>query len=148
MPKRFILVFFALNGHAGRLLGPGEPIGRGLGFEEGVSLEPVIAALGFLPGGFSISHLPGSWLAYRFGGKSVLGFWASVVALHDLDAAHARGLQALRLSALRALLGLSEGINAPAIQSLVSRWFPIQEPTRVAVYRSGSQFRTSLPFRS
>jgi ACS family sodium-dependent inorganic phosphate cotransporter len=45
------------------------------------------------------------------------------------------------------MLGLGEGVNAPAIQSLASRWFPVQERTRaVAFYLSGGHVGTIIAF--
>jgi len=43
----------------------------------------------------------------------------------------------------RVMLGLGEGVNTPAIQSLVGRWFPVEERSRaVAVNLTGIQFGT------
>ena len=81
--------------------------------------------------GFTLSHLPGGWLADRFGGRRVLGAgtlgWSLATAATPL----AGGLAPL--AAVRVALGLGEGMNMPAISSLVARWFPLEERTRATV---------------
>lgn len=81
--------------------------------------------------GFTLSHLPGGWLADRFGGRRVLGAgtvsWSIVTGLTPLAA----GLPGLVTA--RFVLGLAEGMNMPSISSLVARWFPPHERTRATV---------------
>jgi len=78
--------------------------------------------------GFTASHLPGGWLADRFGGRRVLGtavlLWSAITGLTSL----ATGLTTL--VAARLALGLGEGVNMPSILNLVARWFPVEERTR------------------
>ncbi len=81
--------------------------------------------------GFTLSHLPGGWLADRFGGRRVLGAgtlgWTVATGVTPL----AGGLGGL--VAVRVALGLGEGMNMPSISSLVARWFPVHERTRATV---------------
>ena len=81
--------------------------------------------------GFTLSHLPGGWLADRFGGRRVLGAgtlgW-SVATMATPLAGSFGGLAAMRVA-----LGLGEGMNMPSISSLVARWFPLEERTRATV---------------
>ena len=81
--------------------------------------------------GFTLSHLPGGWLADRFGGRRVLGAgtlgWSLATGLTPL----AGGFGGL--AAVRVVLGLGEGMNMPSIQSLVARWFRPEERTRATV---------------
>jgi ACS family sodium-dependent inorganic phosphate cotransporter len=81
--------------------------------------------------GFTLSHLPGGWLADRFGGRRVLGAgtlgWSLATAVTPL----AGGLGPL--AAVRVALGLGEGVNMPSISHLVARWFPLEERTRATV---------------
>jgi ACS family sodium-dependent inorganic phosphate cotransporter len=81
--------------------------------------------------GFTATHLPGGWLADRFGGRTVLGggvlFWSLATAATPLGAGFA-GLATARLA-----LGLGEGVNTPSILSLVARGFPPVERTRATV---------------
>jgi ACS family sodium-dependent inorganic phosphate cotransporter len=81
--------------------------------------------------GFTLTHLPGGWLADRFGGRRVLGAgtlgWTLATGVTPLGGSFA-GLAAARLA-----LGLGEGLNMPSISSLVARWFPLEERTRATV---------------
>jgi len=78
--------------------------------------------------GFTASHLPGGWLADRFGGRRVLSVavlaWSFITGMTSL----ATGFGTL--VAARLALGLGEGVNMPSILNLVARWFPPEERTR------------------
>jgi ACS family sodium-dependent inorganic phosphate cotransporter len=78
--------------------------------------------------GFTASHLPGGWLADRFGGRRVLGsavvFWSAITGLTSLVSGFAT------LVTVRFALGLGEGVNMPSILNLIARWFPVEERTR------------------
>src|SRR5881628_2677463 len=78
--------------------------------------------------GFTLTHLPGGWLADRFGGRRVLGAgtlgWTLATGVTPLGGSFAA------LAAARVALGLGEGLNMPSISSLVARWFPLEERTR------------------
>src|SRR5256885_16755988 len=78
--------------------------------------------------GFTASHLPGGWLADRFGGRRVLGtavvFWSAITGLTSLVSGFAT------LVSVRFALGLGEGVNMPSILNLIARWFPVEERTR------------------
>lgn len=147
MPKRFIFVFFAftclLISYLDRVnLSVAAPVlMKEYGWKP-VMLGTVLSAFFW---GFSISPLPGGWLADRLGGKKVLGFGALWWSLCTILTPLAPG--GASFIAGRALLGLGEGVNAPAIQSLAARWFPIQERTRaVGIYLSGSPIGTIIAF--
>jgi MFS transporter, ACS family, solute carrier family 17 (sodium-dependent inorganic phosphate cotransporter), other len=81
--------------------------------------------------GFTLSHLPGGWLADRFGGRRVLGAgtlgWSLATGVTPLAGGFAS------LAGARLALGLGEGMNMPSISSLVARWFPFHERTRATV---------------
>ena len=81
--------------------------------------------------GFTLTHLPGGWLADRFGGRRVLGAgtlgWTLATGVTPLGGSFAA------LAAARVALGLGEGLNMPSISSLVARWFPLEERTRATV---------------
>src|SRR6059036_2141952 len=66
--------------------------------------------------GFTLSHLPGGWLADRFGGRRILGVgtlgWTLATAATPLAGGFG-GLAAARIA-----LGLGEGMNMPSISSL------------------------------
>jgi MFS transporter, ACS family, solute carrier family 17 (sodium-dependent inorganic phosphate cotransporter), other len=147
MPKRFILVIFAFTCFL-------------LSLVDRVNLSVVAPVLmkhyGWTPitmgvvlsaffWGFSASPLIGGWLADRMGGKRILEFGALWWSLWTLLTPFAPGV--VGFSIFRALLGLGEGVNAPAIQSLASRWFPVHERARaVSIYLSGSPVGTIIAF--
>jgi ACS family sodium-dependent inorganic phosphate cotransporter len=81
--------------------------------------------------GFTLSHLPGGWLADRFGGRRVLGAGTLVWSLATIATPLAGSFGGL--AAARVALGLGEGMNMPSISSLVARWFPLEERTRATV---------------
>jgi len=147
MPKRFIFVFFAFTCFLLSLidrvnLSVVAPI-----LMKEYSWSPVTmgAVLSAFFWGFSISPLLGGWLADRIGGKRVLAFGALWWSLWTMLTPFAHGVATF--TTFRALLGLGEGVNAPAIQSIASRWFPVHERTRaVAFYLSGSHVGTILAF--
>lgn len=147
MQKRFIFVFFAFTCLLLSLidrvnLSVVAPL---LMREHGWSPVTMGAVLSAFFWGFAISPLLGGWLADRLGGKRVLGFGAIWWSFWTLLTPFAPGV--LGFTVFRALLGLGEGVNAPAIQSLASRWFPLQERTRaVALYLSGGHVGTIIAF--
>jgi MFS transporter, ACS family, solute carrier family 17 (sodium-dependent inorganic phosphate cotransporter), other len=81
--------------------------------------------------GFTLTHLPGGWLADRFGGRRVLGLgtlgWSLATAATPLAGSFGS------FATARVALGLGEGMNMPSISSLVARWFPLEERTRATV---------------
>src|SRR5262249_47466233 len=81
--------------------------------------------------GFTLTHLPGGWLADRVGGRRVLGLGTLGWTLATAATPFAGGFGAL--AAARVALGLGEGVNMPSISSLVARWFPVTERTRATV---------------
>lgn len=80
--------------------------------------------------GYIVSQLGGGWMADRYGGKAVLGFgvgcWSLATLLTPLGAA----LSFPMLLGARALLGVGEGVNFPAIHSLAAQWTPARERAR------------------
>jgi MFS transporter, ACS family, solute carrier family 17 (sodium-dependent inorganic phosphate cotransporter), other len=148
LPKRYIVVvfafFFALISLIERvnisIVAP--VLGKQYGWSP-VVLGTVLSAFFW---GYSVSPIPGGWLADRFGGKKVVGWggiwWSLSTILTPLAGAAASGIMVFRV-----LLGLGEGVNAPAVQTLLSRWFPLKERTRaVALYLAGSPIGTIIAF--
>jgi ACS family sodium-dependent inorganic phosphate cotransporter len=81
--------------------------------------------------GFTASHLPGGWLADRFGGRRVLGLGTLGWTVATAATPFAGGFAGLATA--RVALGLGEGVNMPSISSLVARAFPLAERTRATV---------------
>jgi len=110
-----------------------------------VAIIPMARDLGYAPAtqglvlsaffwGYIVSQLAGGWMADRFGGKAVLAFgvacWSLATLLTPMGAAWSFPL----LLAVRALLGVGEGVNFPAIHSLASRWAPARERARALAF--------------
>lgn len=147
MPKRFVFVFFAFTCLLLSLIDRvnlsvvAPLLMKQYGWSP-VTMGTVLSAFFW---GFAISPLLGGWLADRFGGKRVLGVGALWWSLWTMLTPLAPGIFGFAI--FRSLLGLGEGVNAPAIQSLASRWFPRQERTRaVAFYLSGGHVGTIIAF--
>lgn len=75
--------------------------------------------------GYSLTQIPGGWLADRFGGSKVIIFgtlwWSAFVFLTPFAAT------ITSMCIVRALMGLGEGVNAPTHTSLTARWMPRSE---------------------
>ncbi len=80
--------------------------------------------------GYTLLQIPGGWLADRFGGKRVLGAGVAWWSLCTMITPLARTIGGM--TAVRALMGIGEGVNFPSIQSLTAKWIPAGERSRVA----------------
>jgi sugar phosphate permease len=86
--------------------------------------------------GYSLTQIPGGWLADRFGGSRVILFgtlwWSAFVFFTPF--ATTLGMMYL----IRGFMGLGEGVNAPTHVALTARWMPKFEAARAnAVYWIG-----------
>lgn len=82
--------------------------------------------------GYTALQVPGGWLADRYGGKRVLGMGVAWWSFFTLLTPLTRSLSLLLI--VRSLLGMGEGVNFPAIHSLVSRWVPVYERSRAIAF--------------
>lgn len=86
--------------------------------------------------GYGITQIPGGWLADRFGGSKVINLgtvWWSIFTM--LTPA---GATIFMMSIIRFLMGVGEGVNAPAHVSITSQWMPRREYGRAsALYLIG-----------
>lgn len=75
--------------------------------------------------GYAITQIPGGWMADRWGGSRVILvgtlWWSAFVFLTPFAAT------LTMMCALRAVMGLGEGVNAPTHTSLTARWMPKHE---------------------
>src|SRR5205807_9974211 len=78
---------------------------------------------------YLVSQLAGGWMADRFGGKRVLAFGVATWSLATLLTPPASASFALLLT-IRALMGVGEGVNFPAIFSICARWTRTNERSR------------------
>jgi len=94
--------------------------------------------------GYVLSQLLGGWMADRFGGKQVLAFGVATWSIATLLTPAASTSFTLLLL-VRALLGVGEGVNFPAIHSLAARWTRTSERARaLALNLSGIHLGTVL----
>ncbi|KAK3915848.1 Putative inorganic phosphate cotransporter [Frankliniella fusca] len=93
--------------------------------------------------GYILSHLPGGWLADRFGGKHTLGLGILSTALTTLLTPAAAHLGPYWLIALRIIMGVGEGVTFPAVSVLLAHWVPPAERSRLGSFVfAGAQLGT------
>jgi ACS family sodium-dependent inorganic phosphate cotransporter len=147
VPKRYITILFAFSCTMINIIDRVNLsiIAPYLGKERGWNAVIIGTVLSAFFWGYTISPIPGGWLADRFGAKKVLGFGAAWWSLCTFLTPFGGGTRGIMF--FRVLLGLGEGVNSPAVQSLAARWFPSQERTRaVALYLTGSPIGTIIAF--
>ena len=94
--------------------------------------------------GYLVSQLAGGWVADRYGGKRVLAVGVAVWSIATMLTPAATASLGLLL-AVRALLGIGEGVNFPAIHSLAAKWTKNSERARaVALNFTGVHLGTVL----
>lgn len=82
--------------------------------------------------GYVITHLPGGYLAERFGGKYTLSLGILSTAIFTLltpVVVEAGG--STWLIVLRVLQGLGEGTTFPALSALLAMWIPLNERSKL-----------------
>ena len=80
--------------------------------------------------GYALTQVPGGWLSDRYGGSRVIQFgtiWWSIFTILT-PAGVTLGTMAL----IRTLMGLGEGVNAPAHVALTAHWMPRREVGRAS----------------
>ena len=81
--------------------------------------------------GYLLMQISGGRLADRFGGKIVLGLGVLVWSLFTLLTPAAALVGLVGLFVARIGMGLGEAVTFPSIYSLVTRWFPVEEKSKV-----------------
>ena len=95
-----------------------------------------------------MTQIPGGILAERYGGKIVFGTGIALTTLCCLLTPLAAHGGVGTMIAIRILTGLSEGVTYPTANSMISKWVPSVERTRLGAFvLAGTQFGTviSLP---
>jgi len=106
---------------------------------------------GLVLASFFVGYLPmqvaGGWLAYRLGGKLVLGFAVVWWSLFTILTPAAVSVSITLLIITRILLGLGEAVTFPASFVLLSKWVPGNERSRaVALLLSGAPLGVFFAF--
>ncbi|KAG8173079.1 hypothetical protein JTE90_015595, partial [Oedothorax gibbosus] len=82
--------------------------------------------------GYFVTVLTGGFLAERVGAKATFGAGVLLTAVLTLLTPLAAGWGLAPFLAIRALEGVGEGLTFPAINSLISRWAPRLERSRIS----------------
>lgn len=110
-------------------------------YEWSESLQGVILASFYV--GYVITHIPGGYLADKFGGKYTLsiGILSTAVLTLITPICIVNG-GAYTLIGLRILIGLGEGTTFPALSALLASWIPLSERSKLgALVFGGGQVR-------
>ncbi|GAB2284413.1 Probable anion transporter 3, chloroplastic [Dionaea muscipula] len=90
--------------------------------------------------GYMISSVIGGALVDKYGGKTVLSWGVALWSFATLFTPLAANHSTLALLTVRACFGLAQGVTMPAMNILLSRWFPVDErATAVGVSMAGFQ---------
>lgn len=80
--------------------------------------------------GYIVSHVPGGWLADKFGARPVMGMCMLIaIGANAVLPVCVRGLGDGSVAAviLRAILGLAQGPMIPCISTFIQKWIPTKE---------------------
>jgi MFS family permease len=117
------------------------PLARGKGYDA-ASKGLVLSSFFW---GYLWPQMLGGWLADRFGGKRVLAAGVAVWSLATFFTPPAAMVSFGALLAMRALMGVGEAMNFPAIHSIAARWTPTSERARaISLHFSGVAFGTMV----
>ncbi|XP_076445676.1 sialin-like [Babylonia areolata] len=93
--------------------------------------------------GYTVTQVPGGWLAERFGGKRLFGYGCLVTALLTLLTPVAARAGVPYLVVVRVLEGMGEGVTCPALHAMWAMWAPLYERSKLVAFAlSGSQLGT------
>ncbi|EMP28452.1 Sialin [Chelonia mydas] len=97
--------------------------------------------------GYLFTQLLGGYWSGQFGGKLVLGYGLLSTSALTLLVPLAAGLGAAYLIGLQALLGMAEGVMFPAQYTLLAKWAPPLERSRlIQLADAGCTFGTFVTF--
>lgn len=93
--------------------------------------------------GYVLTHLPGGYLAERFGGKYTLSLGILSTAIFTLlTPVVVEWGDSTWLVVLRVLQGLGEGTTFPALSALLAMWIPLKERSKLgSLVFGGGQVR-------
>ncbi|KAJ7964111.1 Phosphate transporter [Quillaja saponaria] len=95
--------------------------------------------------GYLISPIAGGVLVDNYGGKVVMAWGVALWSLATYLTPWAAETSLWALLAMRALLGIAEGVALPSMNNMVSRWFPQTERARaVGIAMAGFQLGCAI----
>lgn len=95
--------------------------------------------------GYLLSPIGGGMLVDNYGGKVVMAWGVALWSLATFLTPFAAETSLLALLAVRALLGLAEGVALPCMNNMVARWFPQTERARaVGISMAGFQLGCAI----
>ncbi|PVD36709.1 hypothetical protein C0Q70_03695 [Pomacea canaliculata] len=96
--------------------------------ESGCTLEITKSSL------YVFTQIPGGWLADRYGGRLVWGLCQSICALSSLALPLAARAHVYLVDALRFLLGFAAGVSFPCFYTMMGRWAPKLERSKIILF--------------
>ncbi|XP_004490571.1 probable anion transporter 4, chloroplastic [Cicer arietinum] len=95
--------------------------------------------------GYLISPIGGGMLVDNYGGKVVMAWGVTLWSFATFLTPWAAETSLLALLAVRALLGVAEGVALPSMNNMVARWFPQTERARaVGISMAGFQLGCAI----
>ncbi|KAH9701597.1 putative anion transporter 4 [Citrus sinensis] len=87
--------------------------------------------------GYLVSPIAGGTLVDYYGGKIIMAWGVALWSLATFLTPWAADTSLLALLAMRAVVGLAEGVALPAMNNMVARWFPQTERARAVAIAMG-----------
>ncbi|CAC5398744.1 SLC17A5 [Mytilus coruscus] len=81
--------------------------------------------------GYMVTQIPGGWLADRFGGRRVFGLSMAIASVLTLLTPTCARISVKLVYLLRVILGLATGVVFPAVSSMLGRWAPRLERSKL-----------------
>ncbi|PVD36705.1 hypothetical protein C0Q70_03691 [Pomacea canaliculata] len=81
--------------------------------------------------GYIFTQIPGGWLAGRYGGRRVWGVCQTICALSTLATPLAARAHVYLVYVIRFILGLAAGVSLPCVYSIMGRWAPKLERSKL-----------------
>ncbi|XP_041361198.1 sialin-like [Gigantopelta aegis] len=95
--------------------------------------------------GYFTTQIPGGWLAVVVGGKRLFGLGIMVTSLLTLFTPMAASFSLYALIAVRVLEGAAQGIAFPSMHTLLGKWAPVWERSRLVSFTyAGGQIGTII----
>ncbi|XP_024026750.1 probable anion transporter 4, chloroplastic isoform X1 [Morus notabilis] len=95
--------------------------------------------------GYMVSPIAGGTLVDYYGGKVVMAWGVALWSLATFLTPWAAETSVWALLAMRALLGIAEGVALPCMNNMVARWFPPTERARaVGIAMAGFQLGSAI----